>query len=1048
MAETRVKRQRFLALLVIATLTLVPLTHDTGRAANVGTGSISGTVYRDYNQNGIRDTGGLGTARDHGVVAVIVRAFDATGRMVADTATATDGTYTLTIADAASDEIRVEFSFDDDHLDHRGVHVVAAITTGATNSLTGARVQFAVLGDTNVDVGVSRPDEYCQNSPNIAVSRQCLNSAAAPTLWVSHYDGGPYNVITNLATTVDNRWDDNDLTNVYTDWTANNAGNAGQTGSILGVAWDARSGQVISSAYVRSWIPLYEDPNGKPLPAALFSTTPNGTSAGTTGGSTRFLVDLETLLPGDQFSNSTPTNPTLTSPGFTGYIPSNAARKLFEQDVTGGPDSDIPGGSTGVYEEVGKAGIGGITTDSDGNLYVVSLYTRELYRVVLPADGSVPTVMESVGLIVAPVSCPIQKDSNGDPIEADGNPLATGEPRPFGVTFWRDDLYMGVVCDGAEDYDPANPTGVSDRNLTYQVVRFRPADATWDLFVGPFPLYAPTPGGLFKGSPISERQPGPADNSAWRWNAWTDTFSPNWAAHWGPVHPMPMPSGLEFDRDGSLVVSLRDRTSDRMTQFFTGALFPDGTAHDEKGGISAGDIYRICRTGPGFSHADYVWEGGDGCTQNFNNGTNNVPEYYRDDYGAPGVGHPDQSAGMLTYVPGMDEVLNTSMDPHTARQSNETFVSSQIVWSSGGVSYYLNATGDRQTAINSGGGVIYFSHLATLEMNDGTFGKIAGMGDLEALCERPTVEIGDRVWFDTNQNGIQDADEPGIAGVTVRLYDTSGNLLAETLTGTDGSYRFGFNEGVRAGSDYVIRLDNPDDYASGGPLAGLQLTARSVNTSQDALANEVDSSARLTTAGLFSRSYPTMMVGALTAGINNYTFDAGFVVPPPPPPTGSITGTVFTDLAETGLFTGSEPVHVGLQIELKDSDGAPVVDSTGAIVPVFMTGSDGNYQFTNLPVGTYTVRFVSQTPDGMRLLVAVHTVVVSFSMLHHVAVDFPLRPDSPSLPLAEPPIPTQVPAGSGPLDLVSFWLLFVVAAGVVLQYAGHNHIIFRKAKQT
>jgi type 1 fimbria pilin len=322
------------------------------------------------------------------------------------------------------------------------------------------------------------------------------------------------------------------------------------------------------------------------------------------------------------------------------------------------------------------------------------------------------------------------------------------------------------------------------------------------------------------------------------------------------------------------------------------------------------------------------------------------------------------------------------------------------------------------------------------------------MGDLEALCERPTVEIGDRVWFDTNQNGIQDADEPGIAGVTVRLYDTSGNLLAETLTGTDGSYRFGFNEGVRAGSDYVIRLDNPDDYASGGPLAGLQLTARSVNTSQDALANEVDSSARLTTAGLFSRSYPTMMVGALTAGINNYTFDAGFVVPPPPPPTGSITGTVFTDLAETGLFTGSEPVHVGLQIELKDSDGAPVVDSTGAIVPVFMTGSDGNYQFTNLPVGTYTVRFVSQTPDGMRLLVAVHTVVVSFSMLHHVAVDFPLRPDSPSLPLAEPPIPTQVPAGSGPLDLVSFWLLFVVAAGVVLQYAGHNHIIFRKAKQT
>ncbi|PNZ48697.1 SdrD B-like domain-containing protein, partial [Staphylococcus intermedius] len=33
----------------------------------------------------------------------------------------------------------------------------------------------------------------------------------------------------------------------------------------------------------------------------------------------------------------------------------------------------------------------------------------------------------------------------------------------------------------------------------------------------------------------------------------------------------------------------------------------------------------------------------------------------------------------------------------------------------------------------------------------------------------PTHNIGDKVWEDTNKDGIQDADEPGIPNVTVTL---------------------------------------------------------------------------------------------------------------------------------------------------------------------------------------------------------------------------------------------------------------------------------------
>jgi len=51
--------------------------------------------------------------------------------------------------------------------------------------------------------------------------------------------------------------------------------------------------------------------------------------------------------------------------------------------------------------------------------------------------------------------------------------------------------------------------------------------------------------------------------------------------------------------------------------------------------------------------------------------------------------------------------------------------------------------------------------------------------------------IGNRVWYDINGNGIQDAGEVGIAGVTLELGDAPGVLRATTATARDGSYSFG-----------------------------------------------------------------------------------------------------------------------------------------------------------------------------------------------------------------------------------------------------------------
>src|SRR5581483_3685066 len=50
--------------------------------------------------------------------------------------------------------------------------------------------------------------------------------------------------------------------------------------------------------------------------------------------------------------------------------------------------------------------------------------------------------------------------------------------------------------------------------------------------------------------------------------------------------------------------------------------------------------------------------------------------------------------------------------------------------------------------------------------------------------------VGDRVWLDTNGNGIQDAGETGINGVTVQLLNSSGTVIATTTTAGDGNYTF------------------------------------------------------------------------------------------------------------------------------------------------------------------------------------------------------------------------------------------------------------------
>ncbi|MFC7431822.1 MULTISPECIES: SdrD B-like domain-containing protein [unclassified Agrococcus] len=79
---------------------------------------------------------------------------------------------------------------------------------------------------------------------------------------------------------------------------------------------------------------------------------------------------------------------------------------------------------------------------------------------------------------------------------------------------------------------------------------------------------------------------------------------------------------------------------------------------------------------------------------------------------------------------------------------------------------------------------------------------IDGVGSVEHGLV-PTGEIGDLVFHDEDRDGVRDAGEAGIGGVTVRLVDADGDVVAETVTAADGSYLF---EDVAPGA-YVVRID-------------------------------------------------------------------------------------------------------------------------------------------------------------------------------------------------------------------------------------------------
>jgi hypothetical protein len=219
----------------------------------------------------------------------------------------------------------------------------------------------------------------------------------------------------------------------------------------------------------------------------------------------------------------------------------------------------------------------------------------------------------------------------------------------------------------------------------------------------------------------------------------------------------------------------------------------------------------------------------------------------------------------------------------------------------------------------------------------------------------PFVSVGNYIWEDTNQDGLQDAGENPLAGATVTLLDNAGqpakdltgNVVAAQTTTADGKYLFSnLPEG-----EYQVVVVPPAGYTA-SPDAG---------DVDDVPANNDSNCAADGKTALFNLTVGGEPVDDGDTDANsNLSVDCGFYKPATPTPV-SVGDTIWEDTNQDGLQDAGESPLAGAVVTLLDSAGQPAKDLDGNLVAAQTTIADGKYLFSNLPEGDYSI---SVTPPA------------------------------------------------------------------------------------
>ncbi|GAB5519967.1 MAG: hypothetical protein RhofKO_22180 [Rhodothermales bacterium] len=209
---------------------------------------------------------------------------------------------------------------------------------------------------------------------------------------------------------------------------------------------------------------------------------------------------------------------------------------------------------------------------------------------------------------------------------------------------------------------------------------------------------------------------------------------------------------------------------------------------------------------------------------------------------------------------------------------------------------------------------------------------------IQVYAPQPSI-LGDRVWYDFDQDGVQDPDEPGFNGVQIDLYRDNGDGTLNTNTDTRANFTFSGDDQTGAAGYYLFPAIDPADYfVQFTQPAGYVFTQKNQGGS-----TLRDSDVNPSTGATDEITVPD--------NGDDRTWDAGVYNPGK----AAIGNFVWFDLDRDGIQDNSE-------------SGAPNVlaslyTSNNVFVDSVRTNTLGFYAFVDLDPGTYYVEF-GDLPTG------------------------------------------------------------------------------------
>ncbi len=588
----------------------------------------------------------------------------------------------------------------------------------------------------------------------------------------------------------------------------------------------------------------------------------------------------------------------------------------------------------------GKTGIGGITLSEDEKrLFFINLYDRKLYSIYV----GIPASTANIGSVKS-YSIP--------------NGCGSGEFRPWAVTEKQGQIYVGTVCSGENSQNFSELKGF--------VYKFDPTSGAFTQIFD-FPLTYKK--GL---SDVSQNCPQYDE-----WYPWSNTFPTSCASFYDAgrqkyvgfvMYPQPILSGLGFDADGSLIIGIMDRFG-LAAGYRNYAPVDDGNLYD---GFVGGDLLRA-QFDPLTESYTMESNGTSGSLTGCGVGNGEGPgggEFFCEDVWLlqGNEAHNEITNGAVLVLPSDGSIISSAMDP-----VNE-------VYQSGGLRTYNRINGELKR------GYALYSDVP------GTLGKSGGTGDFKASCDPAPIEIGNRVWKDLDFDGIQDPEEPGIAGIELKLYDiTAGNTLVGTLiTNAVGEYSFNTNNvtgGLKYENSYEVRM-----LFSQSAISALGKTDLSpTDATSGTLSDLRDSDANL----IGNQATATINTGF--AGKTDFSLDFGITVCTPYLP------LVTTTQPNCTVSTGS--------IEVTSPSG------TGYTYSIDKLNFVSSNLFETLNSGTYKVL----AKDSQGCVSDTNTVIINLALLKPTKAV--LQVLQPSCQLPGGTIIVQSPVGQGfsyGLDIFSF----------------------------